>query len=105
MKHHKSFFENCFLHNYCPLGFSCNGVDINPSNFGVNYRTFLEKACDDHLAHTMRYLGTNTVIAIGKYVEKRANLVINLFQNQDLCRTDVIRILPPSSLTRMSDGE
>ena len=44
-------------------------------------KTPLEKACDDHLAHTMRYWGTDTVIAIGRYVEKRANVVINLLEN------------------------
>ena len=101
----QKFFENCFVHNYCPLGFSCNGVNINPSNFGVNYLTPLEKACDDHLAHTMRYLGTNTVIAIGNYVEKRANVVIHLPENQDLCGIDVIKIPHPSPLTRKSDVE
>ena len=99
----EKFFENCFVHNYCPLGFSGEHGNINPSRIKKVHRTDMEETCDYHLAQTMRYLGTDTVIAIGRYVEKRANVVINLRENQYLRHINVIRIPHPSPSTRKTE--
>ena len=101
----QKFFENCFVYNYCPLGFSGADGNINPSKIKKGYRTDLEKACDYYLAQTMRYLGTKVVIAFGNYVNERADKVINLFENQDLRHIKVIKIPHPSPLTKMSEVE
>ena len=53
----------------------------------------------------MRYLGTKVVIAIENYVDERADVVINLPENQDVRPIRVIKIPHPSPLTRMSEDE
>ena len=101
----EEFFENCFVYNYCPLAFSHQNKNVNPSSFRVAQRRPLESVCDDYLVQTICYLGSRVVVAIGNYAETRANAVRNDPKNPHLKSIEVIKIRHPSPLARLNEEQ
>lgn len=93
------FFKECFVYNYLPLAFlGISGLNITPPDLkvGINsscliFRHFvsriikcdvffqsddqatLNSICDEFLLRTVKLLNVRIIIALGRYVEKRAN--------------------------------
>lgn len=70
------FFENCYVHNYCPFCFmSATGKNITPPTLRVAERRLLEEICDHSLLRVFSLLGVEHVVAVGKYAVARATAV------------------------------
>ncbi|KAI5718898.1 hypothetical protein M8J76_001952 [Diaphorina citri] len=68
------FFKHAYVHNYFPLAFvSKTATNITPAE--LKNKTTIEKLnsiCDKSLSDIVKHLGIETVIAIGKFAETRA---------------------------------
>ncbi|XP_063221279.1 single-strand selective monofunctional uracil DNA glycosylase [Bacillus rossius redtenbacheri] len=69
-----NFFRHCFIYNYCPLAFlSASGKNITPVEFKAGKRKQVTDACDQALCAVLQLLGVRTVVALGRFAEKRAS--------------------------------
>uniref|UniRef100_A0A8D8SGH6 Single-strand selective monofunctional uracil-DNA glycosylase n=5 Tax=Cacopsylla melanoneura TaxID=428564 RepID=A0A8D8SGH6_9HEMI len=70
----EDFFRHAYVHNYFPLAFlSKTAKNITPAE--LKNKITIEKLnsiCDKSLAQIVQHLGVDTVIAIGKFAETRA---------------------------------
>jgi single-strand selective monofunctional uracil DNA glycosylase len=65
------FFENCYVHNYCPLCYmTSTGKNVTPSAMTVHFRRSIEKLCDSSLVDIIQLLNVNVVVGVGKYAEE-----------------------------------
>lgn len=88
------FFKDCFIHNYFPLALmNENAKNITPSDLKSEYQKKLQEICDKSLSDIVTLLHIDTIVAIGKYVEKRSNEVVKNFKLNNI---KVVRIPHPS---------
>ena len=113
----ENFFANCFIHNYCPLSFSKiassgKSNNVTPETIKIHDKKWaaqLEEVCDQFLEQTIRYLKCHTIVAIGRYAEKKALRIVKQMQknavssNQQPPNIRVVEILHPSPSTRKSN--
>ncbi|KAH1014450.1 hypothetical protein HUJ05_012313 [Dendroctonus ponderosae] len=73
-----SFFQNAFVHNYCPLAFmESSGRNVTPSDMKFQEeRKALESACDTHYLEVIKLMRPEKIVAIGRYIEKRTLTVL-----------------------------
>ncbi|MBN28769.1 MAG: single-stranded DNA-binding protein [Euryarchaeota archaeon] len=74
----EQIFQNVFIVNHCPLMIldGPRGTNVTPNNVsGPVVRDLLDR-CDQHLREAVIALGSEQVIGIGKYAEKRANVAL-----------------------------
>ncbi len=93
------FFEQFFVHNYCPLAFmEASGRNLTPDKLSPASTRPLFECCDQALADTVRVLSPTHVIGIGAFAEKRARKVLG--------STDVRvgRILHPSPASPLANA-
>lgn len=73
----ETFFEHCFVANYCPLAFlGVSGKNITPEQLphaGIE----LFSICDDALRQLVIYLGVRWVIGIGQFAARRARQALS----------------------------
>ncbi len=73
----EKFFQNCFVHNYCPLCYMAkSGKNITPPMFKGDLRNCLQNACDQSLLEVLQLLGVEWVIGVGKYAADRAKAIL-----------------------------
>ncbi len=90
----KKFFAQHFVANYCPLVFmNEKGANVTPDKLKKNEAAALFAACDDHLAKFIRAVGPEFVVGIGKFAEKRAQLVCDAAGITDV---KIVTVLHPS---------
>lgn len=67
-----SFFEQCFLHNICPLAFfdRSSGKNITPSELKAVYNKPLREICLRYLREIIELISPKKVVAIGRYVDE-----------------------------------
>lgn len=79
------FFENCYVHNYCPLCFMTSSArNVTPPSLKRAERMGLELICDKGLVDIISLLHVETVVCIGKYVERRAQLALQDFKKWEI---------------------
>jgi len=67
-----SFFDRCYVHNYCPLLFlEESGRNRPPSRLKVAQRDKFAPACDEALQEVIALLEPDFVIGIGNYARDR----------------------------------
>ncbi len=92
----KIFFENCYIHNYCPLCFmSVTGKNITPPMFKASVRREFHDICDRSLLQIIELLQIEVVIAVGKYVEGRSKDILKDFNKWTVT---VFSIMHPSPI-------
>lgn len=70
-----------------------NAKNITPSDLKSEYQKKLHNICDKSLSDVITLLGIDTIVAIGKYAEKRSDEVIKKFK---LGGIKVVKIPHPS---------
>nr|XP_002120073.1 single-strand selective monofunctional uracil DNA glycosylase [Ciona intestinalis] len=91
------FFQNCFVHNYCPLAFMTKtGKNIIPAALPAVDRRSLEAICDSALLQCVRVLRAQIVVAVGKYAADRVTHVLRVSGDESSASIRVERILHPS---------
>lgn len=71
------FFAGHFVANWCPLAFMAgSGANITPDKLPAAERAPLEAACDEHLRRTAHALDAATVVGVGAFAAKRAQLAL-----------------------------
>jgi single-strand selective monofunctional uracil DNA glycosylase len=69
----KSFFEEHFVLNYCPLAFlEKSGRNVTPDKLLPVERLALFQRCDEHLASAVTALNPEWLVGIGDFALKRA---------------------------------
>lgn len=69
----EAFFENSYVHNYCPLCFmNKTGKNITPPMLKAAEKAQLQAICDLALLEVVRLLGVEWVVGVGKYGADRA---------------------------------
>lgn len=72
----EAFFRRFFVYNYCPLGFfNDSGTNITPDALRGPVRDDLYEVCDAALAETLRILQPKAAIGIGRFAERRVQVV------------------------------
>jgi single-strand selective monofunctional uracil DNA glycosylase len=73
----ETFFEQCFVINYCPLVFlEAGGRNFTPDKLPVREARLLEDACDRHLVRCLQALSPSWAIGIGGFAQKRIQTVL-----------------------------
>lgn len=73
----ENFFKSCFVHNYCPVAFlTKTGRNITPPQLPAAVLNKLNATCDEALIEIMRLLQTRLVVAIGKFVQQRVEIIL-----------------------------
>ena len=73
----KTFFEDHFVLNYCPLAFLENtGRNRTPDKLPVVETKPLETLCNRHLIEVVKILEPEWLVAVGGFAEKKANQVL-----------------------------
>ncbi|XP_064472319.1 single-strand selective monofunctional uracil DNA glycosylase-like [Ornithodoros turicata] len=68
----ETFFEHCFVHNYCPLAFlTSSGSNITPNKLPLEARRALHVCCDGALLSVLVLLRPKLVIGVGRYARER----------------------------------
>lgn len=71
------FFENCFVHNLCPLLFIHHtGKSLTPPNLPATERRTLLEMCERSLCEIVQLLGVETVVGVGKFSQERATAAL-----------------------------
>ncbi|XP_032872671.1 single-strand selective monofunctional uracil DNA glycosylase, partial [Amblyraja radiata] len=72
------FFSRCFVHNLCPLVFlDASGRNLTPSDLPPPVRRFLLPICERSLGQTLRLLGVQTVVGVGRLAEAAARRAVS----------------------------
>ncbi|MFT4103723.1 MAG: single-stranded DNA-binding protein [Burkholderiaceae bacterium] len=72
------FFAECFVVNYCPLGFlEAGGRNFTPDKLPVSERAALYAFCDRHLATALALLRPEFAIGIGGFARARLQAVVD----------------------------
>lgn len=68
-----AFFQDRFVWNYCPLMFLLSsGRNLTPNRLLKRQRKPLFTLCDEALVGVVKRLGTEVVVAVGRFAEERA---------------------------------
>lgn len=95
-----NFFKYCCVHNYCPLAlFSKSGANITPDDLKSGEKALLNGICDEFLYKTLKLLNVETVVAIGRYAEKRTLETLKTYDNKLI---KVVEIHHPSPRNKHS---
>jgi single-strand selective monofunctional uracil DNA glycosylase len=87
----KTFFEDHFVANYCPLVFmEASGKNRTPDKLPASETKALEALCDAHLQSITKILQPKWVIGVGAFAETRAKIALSEIN------VKVGRILHPS---------
>ena len=90
------FFRNCFVHNYCPLCFmASSGKNVTPPEMKVHERGQIQEVCDRSLLETVKVLGVEWIVAVGKYPETRVKAALKGWRGKEV---KVSRITHPSPI-------
>lgn len=88
------FFQHCFIYNQCPIALmSVSGKNITPAELKASESKTLLAICDRALSKVLQLLQVETVVAIGKFAEKRANIAV---RDANLKSIQVVSIPHPS---------
>ncbi|KAE9529792.1 hypothetical protein AGLY_011888 [Aphis glycines] len=88
------FFKDCFIYNYFPLALmNKNAKNITPGDLKSEFQKKLQEICDKSLSDIVTLLQTDTIVAIGKYAEKRSIEVVKKFKLNNI---KIIQIPHPS---------
>lgn len=69
----EAFFQQHFVHNYCPLAFLADtGRNITPDKLPAKERAPLETACDRYLSDVVDALQPRLILGVGAFAEQRA---------------------------------
>ena len=72
----KTFFEEAFVLNYCPLLFLTeSGANLTPDKLTKTEREALSKICDEHLRAALEALDPEVAIGVGQYATDRLHIV------------------------------
>lgn len=72
------FFQNCFVHNYCPLAFlNDSGKNITPPELKLVDRKYLISVCDQALLETIHLLQVKVIVAIGRFSYQRLKIALS----------------------------
>ncbi|KAL5236187.1 hypothetical protein ACI65C_003597 [Semiaphis heraclei] len=75
------FFKDCFIYNYFPLALmNKNAKNITPADLKSEYQKKIHEICDKSLSDILTLLHIDTIVAIGKYAEKRSNEIVKNFK-------------------------
>ncbi|XP_012272093.1 single-strand selective monofunctional uracil DNA glycosylase [Orussus abietinus] len=73
----ENFFLHAYLRNYCPIALmDVKGRNITPADLKENEQKMVQRICDKTLVDTIKLLKIETVIGIGRFAEKRAQLAV-----------------------------
>lgn len=93
----QKFFAQHFVANYCPLVFmNEKGANVTPDKLNKDEAAALFAACDDHLGGFIKALQPEFVVGVGKFAEKRAELVCAAAGITDVKITTVLHPSPAS---------
>lgn len=68
----KTFFDEAFVLNYCPLLFLTeSGANLTPDKLTKKEREAVEKICDEHLRETLRVLSPEIAVGVGQYATEK----------------------------------
>ncbi|KAK3922262.1 Single-strand selective monofunctional uracil DNA glycosylase [Frankliniella fusca] len=96
------FFQNCFIYNHCPISLlSVSGKNITPAELKASEFKALLAACDAALIKVLLLLQVETIVAIGRFAEKRANIAV---QDSNLKSIKVVSIPHPSPRNASCNG-
>lgn len=93
------FFENTYVHNYCPLAFvNATGKNVTPADFKKEeiYKQ-LENICDEFLMKILILLNVEIVVALGKFAYDQCRKMMKKFPDE-FANLRVERILHPSPM-------
>ena len=73
-----AFFDDFFVHNYCPLWFTeGSGRNLIPEKLKKAERVPLLAACDQALRDVVTAVNPRAIVGVGKFAEKRAHAVFS----------------------------
>ncbi|CAG9854501.1 unnamed protein product [Phyllotreta striolata] len=89
------FFAHAILFNFCPITLLLGtGLNVTPEEIkNIQVRNELESVCQDWYLKIIRLLQPEYILAIGKYVEKKTNV---LFKTHSIDNIKVIYMPHPS---------
>lgn len=100
--HYKSaehFFQNFFVHNYCPLMFlESGGRNRTPVQLRASERAQIEAICDDALRVVVRAIKPKAVCGVGAYAKDRCLKVLKDDVDHGLIVDTVLHPSPASPL-------
>lgn len=93
------FFEQCFVHNFCPLMFfDRNGKNITPNELRGTYQQEVRDVCMKALEELLELQQCEVIVAVGEYVYR-------CLQRSEFCSTKTIFKLPhPSPRTKGNEN-
>lgn len=85
------FFEQCFVHNFCPLTFfDAQGRNITPSEIKGPYKKEVRDICLRTTEYQLQLLQPDKIVAVGDYVFKA-------LKNSEYCKKKrLLRLAHPS---------
>ncbi|RZF44591.1 hypothetical protein LSTR_LSTR001349 [Laodelphax striatellus] len=96
------FFRNSFVHNYFPFVLMTeSGKNVTPADLKPAEQKELESLCDESLCSVIDLLKVETIIAIGRYTEKRVKAVLRKTPKN----VDVVYMMHPSPRNPKSNQE
>lgn len=97
------FFADCFVLNYCPLGFlEAGGRNFTPDKLPAAERAALYALCDAHLAHALIALRPAFAVGIGGFAKQRIDTVLGHVRTH-LPGLKVGQILHPSPASPLAN--
>lgn len=68
----ENFFNNCFVHNICPLAFlHSSGRNITPTEIKGSAKAAMNAVCLDFLSKAIKIFNSKIIISIGSYANDR----------------------------------
>lgn len=105
---------DCFAVNYCPLAYFADdgkGTNVTPDAFrksgpyrDLPYANDLDALCSSYIAAIMQAFRTRVVLAVGRYAETMAKVIVTSAMPADV-RPKVVYLTHPSPLATRSAGE
>ena len=105
---------DCFAVNYCPLAYFADdgkGTNVTPDAFcksgpyrDLPYAIELDALCSSYIAAIMQAFRTRVVLAVGRYAETMAKVIVTSAMPADV-RPKVVYLTHPSPLATRSAGE
>jgi len=99
----EGFFKHSYVYNYLPLGLlNSKGKNITPAELPAHIQKTIGILCDKALCDVISLLQVDTVVAIGRYAEKKALKVLRAW---DTAGVKVVSISHPSPRNPASNKE
>lgn len=102
----ESFFENCFVYNFCNLAFfHATGRNITPAELKGEEKKLVQEISNEGLIKAIELIKPEIVISIGNYVDDRVRSLLKRKLIKDSIQLKIISHPSPRSLNNTNWNE